>query len=366
MIKIIHEYIEKLKLKSFDFSASLPFYNPMEEFVNYVNTKEIVHSKILFDLLKEDGNHGLGTVFIDSFLNRFLHIDSNSAYDISVTKERPVKRQLTSGDDRSIDIFIEYKNKVGEKCAIIIENKLNNADYKTLQLEDYYLAIKSEGYKKIDLVCLHEYYDASNNEPILDGVNKKIYYPKDLCDWLYQCIAPIDNPSVNTLFSYFTYLRNLNINNIMLSNTKVLYNLNNDDFNKVKIIAEAYNKLMNDRLPIIKEALIQKWPRLSFKYHHNTSHIEIWDEKMWDENGFEIVVWTHQDYNSLWIVTKNTDNVNKELIQVANYIEDNSYNWNYRWYQASDNRVNKYAYPNKDGINYMINEIERLLNIFHP
>ena len=151
----------------------------------------------------------------------------------------------------------------------------------------------------------------------------------------------------------------------MLSNKNILFNLNDNDFNKVKIIAEAYNKLMNDRLTIIKDALIQKWTGLHYRYHPNTLHIEIWDEKMWDENGCEIVVWRTQDCNSIWIVTENNDSGNLGLIQAANYIEEGSNNWGYRWYKPSDNSVNNYSYPNKDGINCMINEIERLLNIFH-
>ena len=42
---------DKLKNAGFKFEASTSVYNPMEKFAYYVSTKEIVHSKIIADLL---------------------------------------------------------------------------------------------------------------------------------------------------------------------------------------------------------------------------------------------------------------------------------------------------------------------------
>lgn len=45
----------------------------MEEFVKYVNTKEIAQSKIIGDLLDVNGPHGCKTIFIYSFFLIFRY-----------------------------------------------------------------------------------------------------------------------------------------------------------------------------------------------------------------------------------------------------------------------------------------------------
>lgn len=363
----IYEYIKTLEGLNFNFSDITPIYNPMEEFVQYVITKEIVHSKILTDLLKEDGLHGLGPIFIDSFLSKFLDIKRESIKDIQVIRERHVSRQITSGQDRSIDIFIEYSNLNREKCAIIIENKLNNAEYQPLQLEDYYLSIESEGYQNISVISLHKFYDPSDaNKIILDDVDVLVLYPLDLARWLSDCIKGYDSHVALTIYSYITYLKNLHIYNIMLSNIKVLSELDSETLIKVKEISEAFNKLMNDRKILIMDALAQKWPNLNYRYHPYTSHIEIWDSEMWDKNGCEIVVWVEKDYNSLWIVTANNDTANLTLINRSGFQRDqNSNDWGYQWYENSDINRRCFGYPEKSSFVNMINEIDRLLAILH-
>ena len=57
----------KLKNAGFRFEASTSVYNPMERFADYVSTKEIVHSKIIADLLNPNG----GTSIRDFFPYKF-------------------------------------------------------------------------------------------------------------------------------------------------------------------------------------------------------------------------------------------------------------------------------------------------------
>lgn len=56
--------------------------------------------------------------------------------NVQITTERYIP-----SNRRKIDIFIEWGNK---SDAIIIENKLNEAQYQPNQLEDYYNSIKSK------------------------------------------------------------------------------------------------------------------------------------------------------------------------------------------------------------------------------
>lgn len=54
------EILDKLRFKGFDYSTVCVEYNPMETFVEYVSTKEIVHSRIIAELLNPNGSHHLG------------------------------------------------------------------------------------------------------------------------------------------------------------------------------------------------------------------------------------------------------------------------------------------------------------------
>ena len=123
-MKNIMEILDKLRFKGFDYSTVCVEYNPMETFVEYVSTKEIVHSRIIAELLNPNGSHHLGSRFLESFLAYFYpKYEDFDMKNVQITTERYIP-----SNRRKIDIFIEWGNK---SDAIIIENKLDEAQYPT-------------------------------------------------------------------------------------------------------------------------------------------------------------------------------------------------------------------------------------------
>ena len=123
---------DKLKSAGFKFEASTSIYNPMERFADYVSTKEIVHSKIIADLLNPVGEHQLRDRFLLNFLNQI------GSFKVSTTSsphaESPLRNVVvdteffapTDVTNGRIDILVRFvfNNK---SYALIIENKLNDA-----------------------------------------------------------------------------------------------------------------------------------------------------------------------------------------------------------------------------------------------
>ena len=133
---------------SFDFEPHLPLYNPLMEFIKEVSCKEKAHTNILADLLNPHGMHNAGSSFLKLFLSslKISHISPENIDMDSVTiaKERVInvgeKREKLDRAGRSfrrIDILIEGKLHNGETFAIVVENKLNGAQFQEYQLETY-------------------------------------------------------------------------------------------------------------------------------------------------------------------------------------------------------------------------------------
>lgn len=356
----------KNTLTNFNFSEVGTLYNPMEYFVDYVSKKELVHTKILTELLTIDGRHGFGDKFVKSFFNKFVEEDYSTVTSIYVTSERKVARVLTKGGNRSIDIFIEYKDKLGNKSAIIIENKLNDAYYQPLQLEDYYEAIKNEGFNNIKVVCIHEFWRPQDSYITISENHKPIIlYPLDVAKWLKDSLTFDDVPTAYTLQSYIHYLVNLHAYNNMKENTKALFNLDRKSLLEVRVLAEAYNYIMDHRDSVIKEELLVRWPDIKVD-KLGKRNVQIYNSKDYNRNGFWICIWAYSNSNSIYLVSKNNENHNDKVLISANYARNvNSTEYNWRWYESQREELRNYPYPDKAYFESMIQEINRLLEIMH-
>lgn len=96
---------------------------------------EEYHSDIIAKLLSPDGKHGEGNSLLFLFLD-FL----NQHHDLAIDKSLYKNAQVIRESDVRIDISIR-----GEGHAIIIENKINNADDRDGQLDDYYGRLVNQG-----------------------------------------------------------------------------------------------------------------------------------------------------------------------------------------------------------------------------
>lgn len=152
----------------------------------------------------------------------------------------------------------------------------------------------------------------------------------------------------------------------MKRNTKELFNLDRKSLSEVKALAEAYNNIMNDRLSIIKEELLVKWPEINVKNHQGTGHVEIYNAQDYNRNGFWICVWTFANSNSIYLVSYDNEQHNDEILISAKYVRDvNSSNYGYRWYESQREELRNYPYPDRVYFDSMIQEINRLLEIMH-
>ena len=280
------EFSERLK------NYEPPCYNPLAEFIPYVATKEIVHTKIISDLLSPDGKHHEGNIFLKEFLN-LLDLNIEECHNISVIKERKVSRVLTEGGDRSIDIFISYKDKNEESHAIIIENKLNHAGFQPLQVEDYVEAISSENHEIDKIVLLHDLKQNSVGNSYSGG-KFVCLYPDNLYDWIQR------STNNTEILAYGKYLKELTNKNIPQINAHKMINLELDDIKKLRKVVDAYQNLAqeirNDIVNSVKTALPCLPIESTFgKLDEGWNGLQLWNTDSYKNNGVWVVVFPPKD-----------------------------------------------------------------------
>ena len=209
---------DKLKKAGFKFEASTSVYNPMERFADYVSTKEIVHSKIIADLLNPKGEHQLGY----GFLVKFLH-----AIGIElITEQNPdainplcnilVDTEFFAPTDNSngrIDILLRVELANKKKYAIIIENKLNDAPDQFRQLKRYNAYVeKKMGYTADERITV---YMPRIGGECKDYPTAKVINASTLAKIIDETLEESVSPNIASIKAYANYLRNISINNII-------------------------------------------------------------------------------------------------------------------------------------------------------
>ena len=342
------EILDKLRFKGFDYSTVCVEYNPMETFVEYVSTKEIVHSRIIAELLNPNGSHHLGSRFLESFLAYFYpKYEDFDMKNVQITTERYIP-----SNRRKIDIFIEWGNK---SDAIIIENKLNEAQYQPNQLEDYYNSIKNEGYAQVYLICIHKNrkQTTSDIQPV-----DKILYPMDI-DKCFENV--LDNSKASQcIMSYLTLLKNIHKNNIIMENAKRLLELDRNTLMEVSQLAKAYNNILRTKKEIIENILRDKYNNIKIELKTERS-LQIWNEEDYQRNGCWVTVWLSEDSYGLYLTVYQDDIRGKLKIEEAGYCKQES-SGGYDWYYPQEKQ--KRILLNTQ-LNDVITEVERLLKILH-
>ncbi len=142
-----------------------------------ISTKELLHSGIIAELLRPNGKHGYGDVFLQEFM-RSIGIDPQ-AQDFSAVE---VKTEVSTDESRRIDILIVWGNN-----AVIIENKLNNAVDRPDQLKDYLEDTENKGKNVLKVVYVPLFAWKRVQEYISAEV--EYLYPQKLSAWLNACVA---------------------------------------------------------------------------------------------------------------------------------------------------------------------------------
>lgn len=349
-------------------------FNPMSEFVPYVKTKEIVHSMIISELLNPKGNHGKGYKYLKAF---FQHILPAQEFDdftnFYVTRERKVSRVLTLGGVRSIDIFIEYLDKNGNEHAIIIENKLNHAEYQYLQIEDYVQSVKQEGFNIDAIVTLHDRSQPVTANSIF-SMDAKIpgitLYPKQLSEWIKE----VDNTD-HGIGAYADYLMLLHNQNIPYENSNKMINLEFEEIKDLYNLKESFDNLKYAKNDYIVREVRKAFPIVKSQYSkldEGCKLLQLWNSEDYIRNHFWIGVYSseypvnskgEEPSTDVYIYTKDDKPYDSSIVEKLGYTIQGG-NEGYAYFKAPGNASSFYFF-NKDSRRNMIDEILRLLNGLH-
>ncbi|MBD5187379.1 MAG: PD-(D/E)XK nuclease family protein [Bacteroidales bacterium] len=209
-------------------------YNPMQEFTDYVSTKEIVHSRIIADMLDAKAKHNMGRCFLDLVLER-VGFEKTLFSSVNIKTEKMLKGE--EWDGRRIDILVE---DIDNNCALVIENKLNGASYQPKQLEHYRKAMEEKySSSNIKVLCLHR--DKSIKDDNIEFCDK-ILYPHELAQMIKTAVALSETKEWVTILSYAKYLDNLHRSNIDFENSNLLASdtISAETITSVKKIVETY------------------------------------------------------------------------------------------------------------------------------
>ena len=275
---------------------------------------------------------------------------------------------LTKGGSRSIDILITYEDNAAEKHAIIIENKLNHAEYQYLQIEDYEESIKSENFNIDKIVLLHDFEQSVVNNSYVG--EKYVYlYPEDLYKWIMSVSS---SPYILT---YAEFIRSLNNKNISVQNANIMKNLEIEDIKKLKKVSDAYNNL---GMQLREDVIVSVKSELPFPIE--TSY------KKLDEGWTGLQLWNPEDYklNGVWVVLfypydpANDDdgydvylysheNNQYKATDVAKKCEYVPYGINegYAYFRAKDGNFRFKMFPKETNRKALIDELVRLLKGLH-
>lgn len=325
-------------------------YNPMELFYERVREKEITHSEILVDLLNPKGEHGLGDVFLKSFLE---YIDAGLNTDVCVLKEKPISRVLTSGKgDRRIDILIQWEDG-REKKAVIIENKLNNAEEQELQLRDYKKGLENEDVEVIKTVCLQG--SACHNI----GADIDIS-PSELAQ-----ILSVNTPNLNNVSSYISLLYNMDRNTKSKELAEELFRKDDETIRKVRELLFSFkDNICNVCFENIWKRLQSDYNcdfRESGEYEHKikSQHLNLWNKESYlngSNKGYWIEVYFY-DYSrfEVWI---NCDDTKTSELNLEYYVHDSKYPGFYR----DKDGVKAFEFPSSSQFNMLLKYLSKLLH----
>lgn len=253
ILALAKEYSEKLE----EVKKKQPYHlNIIEE----LHINENAHSRILAKLFQYKDNEGK-YVFLQSLLE-YINDKNGSSCDFS--KINVVSPEITQEKDR-IDVLV-----LGEKQAVIIENKICGANDQEKQLHRYVEKVKGKGYGKSDIyiVYLTKYYQSPTkntwSSKVEEGKFKarfcNLSYMIDILQWLNDVKDKLDEKETelkSALEQYANYLQILKNEDKMEAKMKQFFE--NNGFSKdVDKVVETHNSLteFNDGIVEYKRNLI--------------------------------------------------------------------------------------------------------------
>lgn len=358
----IEKLIDFFIVKEFQSKEIIDF-NPLAEFIPYVSSKEVVHTKILKEILSYENN-------AVHFINFFLKKDIPNDVKINVFKERKVQSVLTGLKDRSIDLCLTWEDSLKNQHSVIIENKLNNANFQERQMEDYLASLTQIKNEIVDASII---IFKSKNKVIDKGNKYTLISPEELGKW----IKSISYNNVN-LLAYANYLLDLNKINIDMEISQKLLDCSLQEIKDLDLLNKAFSKLNESKNYYIVSQIKKSHKNISYewgKLDEGAKMLQIWNpddyqrNDLWiaiyppsnpadDEQGTDIYVYTH--------AKKSEGDYDK----ITSGLSDSKMKYNhlgtqegYAYFRADDNF--RFQFFDKDKKEAMITEIIRLLDKIH-
>lgn len=200
------------------------------------HSNELIHSRMIAELLNPKGTHGKGAYFLERFMSLYNFEFSLDANSVSVFTEfdiGPVSKNYSSGG--RIDILITDANN----HALIIENKIYAKDQKK-QLLRYANYAKS---KKYDFDIVYLTLDCHEPPEFSTGKNPDynyvmFSYEDDILPWLAQSMQACSSEGTlySSLFQYTQCIREL-LNLMNEENEKTIIEIATNEKNINSVLA---------------------------------------------------------------------------------------------------------------------------------
>lgn len=357
-------------------------YNPMQEFTDYVSTKEIVHSSIIANMLDIKSQHNMGRCFLDLILE-------NVGFEKSLFSEVEITTEATTNEGRRIDILVENKRN---QCALIIENKLNGASYQPNQLEDYRSAIETKYPSNVKVLCLHRDMSIKDND--IKSCDK-ILYPDELSKIIKIAVASSETKEWAAILSYARYLENISKSNIDFENSNLLasdfindeifssvkkiveiygsdsskfnsLSLDNKYLNKIKNLVDAYQDLPNAYARRLIEAVYHAKIKGADKAEQEAGYphyAAIWNDDIYQKTCQWLSVGFSGNTVYFYLVSNQQDSESRDPRASQARFENPSYyaRQGYYWYKPCDISKHTISFENKPNMDIIIQRIEDIL-----
>ena len=306
-----------------------------------ISTKEIMHSKIIAELLEPTGKHNCKDIFLTEFMRLIGICPEEENFDKIV-----IKPESSTKEYRRIDILITWDDK-----AVIIENKMNDAVAQPNQLRDYLRDTEDKGKEVIKIVYLPLYEWKKSKEVLSTDVS--YCYISDLIRWLKNCIEKGGVEIQRIATQYIELLEYINIVNLNYMKAKELYDLLSEDRELLKLSQKLTN-IIHDKewRKVIKEKIYHSiLDELKKRSPDNIDNLEVNNR----ENDGELWLWYNGNYK-YWISVDIYDK--DEVYRIHLYYDDQQKNIPFEFEESGKARGG-YYYTLKDKFDLYDEDAER-------
>lgn len=221
-----------------------------------------LHSALLRNLLDVNGTHGMGSVFLQKFIEVVFEHEAESKkaidlkgfnldFDIESSSAKSEYYIGSISQDNETGGFIDILIEDSKGCAIIIENKIYAGDQpKQLIRYNNFGEKKYNGEKKDNFSLFYLTLDGSKaSKDSAGNINYHcISYSKDIIKWLELCLKeasqkPLVRETIQQYINIIKQLTNQTISAEMENELKKLLKKNKDYFLLVNDLKTAYDNI---------------------------------------------------------------------------------------------------------------------------